>query len=133
MTQKQLKALMRSQQGELNAVYMYQALAEVVKTERERQVFLQLAREEGHHASVFHALTKVTLQPETTMAVIMPWLYRLLGKKRLYKLIAKGEYKAGQNYQSLIEDFPTVQSVMDDETRHGDLVSALLVESPVTC
>ena len=26
------------------------------------------------------------------MAIIMPFLYRLLGKKRLYKLIAKGEY-----------------------------------------
>jgi hypothetical protein len=25
------------------------------------------------------------------MAIIMPFLYRLLGKKRLYKLIAKGE------------------------------------------
>ena len=55
MTQEQLKELMRSQQGELNAVLMYQRLAKVVKSDKERDTFLQLAKEEGRHASVFHA------------------------------------------------------------------------------
>ena len=88
MKQEQFKELLRSQQGELNAVLMYQRLAKVVKTEKERDAFLQLAKEEGRHASVFHAYTKQPLKPKKTMSVIMPFLYRLLGKKRLYKLIA---------------------------------------------
>ena len=58
MTPKQYKELLRSQQGETNAVLMYKRLAQVVKTEREREAFLQLAREEGRHASVFHAYTE---------------------------------------------------------------------------
>ena len=37
MTQEQLKELMRSQQGELDAVLMYQRLAKVVKTDKERE------------------------------------------------------------------------------------------------
>ena len=94
MTQEQFKELLRSQQGELNAVLMYQRLAKVVKSDKEREAFLQLAKEEGRHASVFHAYTKEALKPKKTMAVIMPLLYRILGKKRLYKLIAKGEYDA---------------------------------------
>ena len=68
MTQEQFKALdpkvashreelIHSQQGELNAVLMYQRLAKVVKTDKERETFLQLAKEEGRHASVFHAYT----------------------------------------------------------------------------
>ena len=56
MTQEQFKELLRSQQGELNAVLMYQRLAKVVKTDKERDTFLQLAKEEGRHASVFRFL-----------------------------------------------------------------------------
>ena len=93
MTQEQLKELMRSQQGELNAVLMYQRLAKVVKSDKERDTFLQLAKEEGRHASVFHAYTKKVLKPQKTMARIMPILYYLLGNKRLYKIIAKGEIR----------------------------------------
>ena len=126
MTPKQYKELLRSQQGETNAVLMYKRLAQVVKTERERETFLQLAREEGRHASVFHAYTKQVLKPQKTMSVILPLLYRLLGKRWLYRLIAKGEYDAAVAYEHLIADFPEVQSVKNDEKRHGDIVSALL-------
>ena len=57
---------------------------------------------------------------------IMPLLYYILGKKRLYKLIAKGEYDAAIGYEHLIKDFPEVESVKNDEKRHGDIVSELL-------
>lgn len=60
------------------------------------------------------------------MAVFMPLLYRILGKKRLYKLIAKGEYDAAVGYEHLIADFPDVESVKNDEKRHGDIISGLL-------
>ena len=49
MTQQQKKELLRSQQGELDAVLMYQRLAKIVKTEEERAAFVQLAKEEGRH------------------------------------------------------------------------------------
>ena len=78
MTQEQYKELLRSQQGELDAVLMYKRLAKVVKTDKERETFLLLAKEEGHHASVFHAYTKKGLKPKKTMARIMPILYHLL-------------------------------------------------------
>ena len=97
-----------------------------VKTEKEREAFLQLAKEEGRHASVFHAYTEQALKPKKTMALIMPVLYYLLGKKRLYKMIAKGEYDAAVGYEHLIADFPEVESVKNDEKRHGDIVSGLL-------
>lgn len=126
MTEDQRKELLRSQQGELDAVLMYQRLAKVVKTEKERETFLLLAKEEGRHASVFHAYTKEVLKPKKTMARIMPLLYHLLGRKRLYRMIAKGEYDAAVGYEHLIADFPEVENVRNDEKRHGDIVSALL-------
>ena len=123
---KYREELLRSQQGELDAVLMYQRLAKVVKTDKEREAFLQLAKEEGRHASVFHAYTKEVLKPRKTMAHIMPILYYLLGKKRLYRMIANGEYDAAVGYEHLIADFPEVESVKNDEKRHGDIVLGLL-------
>ena len=60
------------------------------------------------------------------MARIMPILYYLLGKNRLYKIIANGEYDAAVRYEHLIAEFPEVESVKNDEKRHGDIVSGLL-------
>lgn len=126
ITDKEMKILLKSQQGEVDAVPMYLALAEVVKDEKDVRTFRQLAAEEGHHAAVFKALTKQTLKPKKLKAVALPLLYRLLGRKRLYPLIAQGEYSAVKTYKPVVERFPETASVRDDEKRHGDTVMALL-------
>lgn len=120
------KILLKSQQGELDAVLMYQALAEVVKDTKDADTFRKLAAEEGHHAAVFHGLTNENLKPKKTLAILMPILYKIIGKKRLYPLIAKGEYAAAENYAPVVEKFPVIESVRKDETRHGDTVAGLL-------
>jgi hypothetical protein len=93
---------------------------------RSTQRSLRIAKNYCVVSKVNHAYTKEALKPKKTMAVIMPLLYRILGKKRLYKLIAKGEYDAAVGYEHLIADFPDVESVKNDEKRHGDIVSGLL-------
>ena len=128
MTDKQRKELLRSQQGELDAVLMYNALAKAVKREPDSATFKQLAKEEGRHAQVFHQYTQTALQPKTLKSRLLPMLYRLLGRRLLYPLIAKGEYKAEKGYQHLIADFSDVASVAADEKRHGDTVMSLLNE-----
>lgn len=85
MTQQQKKELLRSQQGELDAVLMYQRLAKIVKTEEERAVFMQLSKEEGRHASVFHRYTKEALKPGKAKSYLIAVLYYVLGRNRLYK------------------------------------------------
>ena len=121
-----MDVLLFAQQGELDAVLMYNKLAEKVKDARDAAAFKQLAAEEGRHASVFHAYTHKVLQPKKTKAVFVPLMYSLVGKKILYPIIAKEEYAAAEKYKELIGIFPEVESVMHDETRHGDVVSGLL-------
>ena len=62
--------LLFAQQGELDAVLMYNKLAEKGKDAKDAATFKQLAAEEGRHASVFHAYTKKTLQPKKAKAPI---------------------------------------------------------------
>ena len=126
LTETQRKTLLASQQGELDAVLMYNALAKTVKDPIDKEIFRALAAEEGGHAAVFKALTQQTLKPKRIKAVMLPLLYRLLGKKRVYPLIAKGEYNAVRKYEPVVKQFPQAESVKNDEQRHGDTVLALL-------
>ena len=126
ITAEDRTVLLKSQQGELDAVKMYNALAKVVKDPRDAETFRQLAAEEGGHAAVFKALTDEVLKPKDTKAVLLPILYRIIGKKKLYPLIAKGEYDAVKKYEPVAKRFPEVESVKNDEQRHGDTVLALL-------
>lgn len=126
MTREEKKALLRAQQGELDAVLLYESLAEKVGG-KDAAVFRQLAREEGQHALVFQELTgEKHLVAKKKLAKIVLFLYAMLGRKRVYRLIAKGEYKAEELYRPLIATFPSIEQVAKDEKRHGDLVSSLL-------
>ena len=48
ISNEDMKILLKSQQGELDAVLMYNALAEVAKDQKDKDTFRQLAKEEGH-------------------------------------------------------------------------------------
>ena len=126
MTEKQWKRLLKAQQGELDAVAMYQALARKVKDPHDAEIFRQLAAEEGRHAGVFHSYTGKVMRPKPTKAILLPILYSLIGREKLYPIIADGEYKAVKKYEALIGEFENVRSVQTDEQRHGDIVLALL-------
>ena len=122
------KTLLKAQQGELDAVLMYNALADTVRDDSDAETFRTLAAEEGRHAAVFKGLTQQILTPRKTKAILLPLLYRVVGRKRLYPLIARGEYNAENAYAPVAEKYPEVRSVKADEKRHGDTVLALLQE-----
>lgn len=127
MTKRKLKkALLKSQQGELDAVAMYQKLAKVAKNEDLKEAFSNLAAEEGRHAAVFYQFTKQKLEPKQTKAIAVPALQKVIGWKRVLKIIANAEYSAYDKYEPLVKVVPEVSSVRDDEKRHGDIVMGLI-------
>ena len=126
LTKKQMKALRKAQQGEVDAVFMYKRLAKRVKTLEEMEAFVRLAKDEARHAEVFHAYTGKDLRPIPVKGIMVPLMYRTLGKKKVFPIIAKGEYDAADKYKHIISDFPEVEEVMNDETHHGDAVMGLL-------
>ena len=126
ISDEDMKILLKSQQGELDAVLMYNKLAGVVKDEKDAETFRRLAAEEGHHASVFKEITNKVLKPKKLLATVVPILYKIIGKKKLYPIIAKSEYGAENTYKPVAEKFPEIESVKNDEHRHGDTVMELL-------
>lgn len=126
ITEEQMKILRTAQQGEVDAVYMYERLVERVKKIPDKKAFQRLARDEARHAEVFRKYTKEDLKPNPAKGILIPLMYVLIGRKRLYPMIAKGEYDAAEKYRKIIRDFPEVEAVMNDETHHGDAVMGLL-------
>ena len=90
---------------------MYNALTEVAKHQKDKDTFRQLAKEEGHHASVFHKLTQTELTPKHTKEILLPLLYRIFPRWILYPAIAQGEYAAVKTYAPVAEKFPEVEMV----------------------
>ena len=105
---------------------MYEKLAEVVDDEEDKKAFERLAKDEARHADVFFRYTKQTLKPNPTKAILIPAMYKTVGKEKLYPIIAKAEYEAAEKYKNVIADFPEVVEVMNDEVHHGDAVMGLL-------
>ena len=126
ITMDQMDALVTAQQGEEDAVYMYEQLAEVVRDEADRDAFLRLAGDEKRHSDVFRKYTCMDVKANPAKGILVPMMYRVLGKKKVYPIIAKGEYDAAEKYKHIIDDFPEVVEVMNDEVHHGDAVKGLL-------
>ncbi len=126
MTDDQRRTLIKAQQGELDGVETYLMLADAVSNESDKDAFRKLAADEGRHASVFRKYTGEKLEPGKLQARAVVILYHLIGKKALYPLIARFEYAAIPGYEQLEKEFPEVESVKNDEKRHGDTLKALL-------
>ena len=126
ITMDQMNALVTAQQGEEDAVYMYEQLAKTVRDEADREAFLRLAGDEKRHSDVFRKYTCMDVKANPAKGIFVPLMYRVLGKKKVYPIIAKGEYDAAEKYKHIIDDFPEVVEVMNDEVHHGDAVKGLL-------
>lgn len=126
VTKEQMKILRAAQQGEEDAVFMYNRLAGKVKDVSDALAFKRLAKDERRHAEVFRAYTGEDLRPNPVKGIMVPLMYKLLGKEKVYPIIAKGEYDAAEKYKHIIDQFPEVETVMNDETHHGDAVLGLL-------
>jgi len=126
MTKEQKIKLLKLQQGELNAVLIYQRLAKITKHKKGKEVFSKIAADEGKHAAILRSYTNEILKPKGTKAKLVGFLYQLLGHNFVIGLLEKGELKSIDYYKPLKDVFPKIQQIMDDELRHAEMAKSLL-------
>ncbi len=125
MDNKDLKAFISAQQGELNAVLMYQEFAKITKKEELKAAYTAAAKDEARHAAILSKYTQTTLKPGKAQAKLLGFAYRILPKKIVHWGISLGEYSGGNNYKKYIGDtYPEMEGMMKDEYRHGDTFKA---------
>ena len=104
---------------------MYRRLSELVKDGDIKVKLLQLAKEEGKHASILKKLTGETYKPKNIMKNPVVLGYRFLGRKAIFKIISKSEKLAAKMYKKYFDVFPEVIPIAEDELRHGEELAKL--------
>lgn len=114
--------LLKAQQGEINAVILYQKMANRVAKDNQpiREKLLGLASDEGRHASMLKKLTGEVLQPTSTLANMVVCLSYILGIKRTLLIMAKAEHKALETYKPFVAQYPELEPMRLDEGRKDD-------------
>lgn len=123
---KSAKNLVVFQQEELNAVLMYKALADKMKKPKDKETLLELASCEGKHAAILKKLTDKTLKPQSVLKHIVLCGYYTIGKKALFRIMAKSEKAAYKLYEPFFADFPSTEEIAKDELDHADKLMKMI-------
>lgn len=120
-----LRMLMKMQQTEADAVLIYQEVAKHVRSDKLIRMFLDMAADEGRHAAVLHEITDAQLLPKAAVAKTVVTTGRIIGWRRLLKLIARTEYEAVGKYESLVPAFPQLKELSEDEAKHARMLEKI--------
>lgn len=124
------KQLLKSQQGEIDAVLVYQKLADRVAKNHPAiyETLTKIGSDEGRHANMLRKITGEALKPKATLSNIVYCLTYLIGKKRTLQFLAKTEHKALETYKPFAAEYPELETMRLDEGRHGDLLDGIVKE-----
>lgn len=120
--------ILKAQQGELDAEYMYYEMAKAVEAENPEvaENFRQVAKAERAHYNVCAKITGQTLtKPVPIKGMLVPFILKRNPKLAL-TLVANGEYDAASDYAPYVLEFPQIESVLKDEIRHGNNAKELI-------
>lgn len=125
ITNQQRNELLKFQQGELDAVIIYQKLAGAVKNPDHKETFRKIAADEGKHAAILRKYSGEHLTPKKIKAFIILMLYKIIGFNQLLGLLIKGEEQAAVKYASYLALFPLIHEIISDEDNHAKLMSKM--------
>ena len=125
MKQEVKELLVQYQQGELDGVLVYQALAKLSPAESMKKALLELAADEGRHAGILKKYTNKILTPNNESAKMMEEMYKQYGNK-IFERIAEAEEKGEKMYAPFINDIPEAKSMIEDELKHAKIARSFL-------
>ena len=115
--------LLFAQQGELDAVLLYNTMAKKVRRKNPElaETFKKVAASEGQHANVCKKLTgKSGLRPSPLKAIAVSSIYKV-SPKLAFQLLVDGEFDAARDYMPIVRECPDIRPVMLDEIEHGKI------------
>ncbi|WP_137626482.1 ferritin family protein [Lactiplantibacillus pingfangensis] len=125
MGNESLKKLIGLQKGELVGVQIYRQLAKIANDPQITQKLLQISNEEYAHSQALQKLTKTVVKGNGVIGKMMGVMKALLGMKKVLEMTAKGQFDTAQKYEALVDQFPTLAAVAQQEKAHGNLLEQL--------
>ncbi|WP_455538736.1 ferritin family protein [Terrisporobacter sp.] len=128
MNNEQKEMLLKLQQGELDGVVMYQKLAELEELQYIKNELLEMAADEGRHASLLKSYTGEVLKPSSGQAEKIVEMLKNVGKVKTFEMMAEGEFKGGPVYEELGKNFERLKDIAKDEVKHGNMLKGFISE-----
>lgn len=115
---KMYSQLLKDQQDEITAHYLYNRIADSIKDEKNSKIIRRIAKDELGHYNTLKSITKKELKPQKLKIFLYYWLIRILGLTFGIKLQEKGEASAITSYDLKNNSIKCIEQIIKDEERH---------------
>lgn len=128
LDQEVIKLLLHRQKDEVTGAILYRNMANREKNPKNKELLLNMAKDEQEHAAVWADMTKQKVKPDTFRIKRLNLLSRILGFTFVLKIIQKDEQMAQEEYEKLVDRVPEAIKIEADERRHEEALIDLLDE-----
>lgn len=106
------------QQNEITEYLIYSNLAKGIKDQHNREVLNRLAQEEYSHYERLKRITGKDVTPNKSKIWFYLIIVKILGITFGLKLMESGEELAQKSYSSIVQRYPEIDSIINDEKSH---------------
>jgi len=117
-----------SQKNEITEYMVYQRLADLVKDDHNREVFLKISKDEREHYDFWKEISGEEVSPSGLKISWYSMLARFLGITFAMKLMERGEENAQTIYEKISAEVPEAIEIIEDEDRHEHELMAMIDE-----
>ena len=122
-----VKAILLSQlRNELTESAIYERLSKLEKDSGNRGILERISADEMSHAKLIAAIVSENVKPCSFRIHWTVFCARVLGLTFVLRLMEKGEHNAGGTYRTIIDAYPQLSLIAEDEDRHeAELIGML--------
>ncbi|WP_262429263.1 VIT1/CCC1 transporter family protein [Paratissierella segnis] len=122
------QTILKLQQKEITEQAIYINLSKRLKKESDKEILLNIAKEEGMHSEIWGRYTNKELKPQRFKVLFYSFLSIIFGYTFVIKLMEKGEVGSQNAYLKLSEEVPEATRVYHDEQMHEQSLIGMLDE-----
>ncbi len=112
------KKILKQQQNELNAHYIYTALAKLADDTHNKTILENIAKDELWHYDFLKNITGASIKQNKGTIKRFITLAKIFGLSFALRLLEKEESQTADYYESIEKDYPDIAKIKDDEIRH---------------
>jgi VIT1/CCC1 family predicted Fe2+/Mn2+ transporter len=112
------KILLKMQKNEITEHNIYKILSKWLKDEKNSEILLKISQDELSHYNILKSISQKDLKPNKFKIYLYLFLTKIFGFTFVLKLMEKGEDKAIENYIKVINNYPKINKILEDEKEH---------------
>ncbi|MHA1400570.1 MAG: VIT1/CCC1 transporter family protein [Candidatus Heimdallarchaeaceae archaeon] len=128
INKEERKILLELQKDEITSERVYRRIAQKEKNSENKKVLENIANEESKHYLILKKYTKREVSPNKFKIFIYMLIVRIFGITFGVKLLERNEEKGQKHYSRILERYPEIPAIIEDEEQHENELIAMIDE-----